>query len=98
VGDLPRTEFLPDGRGGPHVFVADPAAPLLNVDDRHHLARVLRLRDGDPMTVGDGVGRWCPARFRAEGEPEPAGDVVTVPAAESTVAVGFAHIKGGRPE
>ena len=47
------------------------------------------------MTVDDGPGRWCPALFRAGGEPEMAGDVVTVPAPELTVAVGFALIRVG---
>ena len=88
----------PDGRGGPHVFVADPSAPVLADDDRHHLALVLRLRDGDPITIGDGAGRWSPAVFRSGAEPEPTADVVEVPEAGSPVAVGFALIKGGRPE
>ncbi len=78
--------------------MVDPAAPILDADDRYHLDRVLRLRDGDPLTVGDGSGRWCPALFRAGGEPEPAGDVMTVPVPEPTVAAGFALIKGGRLE
>lgn len=90
----------PDGRGGPHAFVADLSAPLLDDADLHHLARVLRLRDGDPMTVGDGRGAWRPARFRLYPGvgPEADGEVVEVPAPERPVAVGFSLIKGGRPE
>ena len=80
------------------MFVADASAPVLIGDDRHHLTRVLRLRDGDPMTVGDGAGRWGRAVFRSDAEPESTADVVVVPEAEPTVAVGFALIKGGRPE
>ena len=95
MGDLPGTETLPDGSGGPHASVAGPAVPILAADGRHHLDRVLRLRDGDPLTVDDGAGRWCPALFRAGGEPEMAGDVVIVPAPERTVAVGFAFIRVG---
>ncbi|SVA16008.1 uncharacterized protein METZ01_LOCUS68862, partial [marine metagenome] len=57
---------------------------------------VLRLRDGDSLTVGDGLGRWRPARFGSDLRID--GEVVEVPAASRTVGVGFALIKGGRPE
>ena len=30
-----------------HVFVNDLATPQLDPDDRHHLAKVLRLREGE---------------------------------------------------
>ena len=42
---------LPDGRGGPHAYVEDLDDPVLSAEDRHHLSRVLRLRDGDALTV-----------------------------------------------
>ena len=87
---------LPDGQGGPHVYVEDLDEPALADEDRHHLARVLRLRDGDSLTVGDGLGRWRPARFGSDLRID--GEVVEVPAASRTVGVGFALIKGGRPE
>ena len=41
------TGALPDGQGGPHAYVEDLDEPALADEDRHHLARVLRLRDGD---------------------------------------------------
>ena len=86
----------PDGRGGPHVFVDDVENPVLSADDRHHLSRVLRLRDGDALTVCDAAGRWRPASF---GDRLVAsGDVVEVPPPAREVAVGFALIKSGRPE
>lgn len=80
------------------MLVADPSVPVLGDEDRHHLGRVLRLRDGDELTLGDGAGRWCPAVFREGAEPEPTGGVVVVEAPVAPVAVGFALIKGGRPE
>lgn len=89
---------LPDGRGGPHAFVADLSTLVIGQDDRRHLVRVLRLRDGQPMTLGDGVGRWCSVVFRSEGNPEQSGDVVVVPPPEPSLAVGFSLIKGDRPE
>ena len=57
---------------------------------------MLRLRDGDLLTVGDGLGRWRPARFGSDLRID--GEVVEVPAPSRTVTVGFALIKGGRPE
>ena len=59
---------------------------------------MLRLRDGDDLTLGDGAGRWCRAVYRLSEDPEPVGDVVAVPPSEPAVTVGFALIKGGRPE
>jgi len=74
----------------------DVEDPVLSADDRHHLSRVLRLRDGDAMTVCDAAGRWRPASF---GDRLVAsGDVVEVPPPAREVAVGFALIKSGRPE
>lgn len=88
--------MLPDGRGGPHAFVTDTDEPELSEGDRHHLANVLRLRTGDALTVSDGQGTWRPCTFGAV--LEPCGDPHHVPLAVRQVAVGFALIKGGRPE
>lgn len=85
-----------DARSGPHVLVSDVDAPVLAGDDRHHLERVLRLRPGDPLTVGDGAGRWRRCRF--SGGVEPVGGVVAVAAPRPVLAVGFAVLKGGRSE
>ncbi|MDP2293493.1 MAG: RsmE family RNA methyltransferase [Actinomycetota bacterium] len=41
-----------------HVFVQSVAAPELSSDDAHHLFRVMRLRDGEVVTVSDGAGQW----------------------------------------
>ena len=91
AGDPP-----PDGSHGPHVLVADVDVPRLADDDRHHLERVLRLRAGDPLTVGDGRGHWRPCRLGAD--PEPVGEVRFVAPSQPAVGVGFALVKGGRPE
>lgn len=88
-----------DGSQGPHMLVDDVDHPTLSADDRHHLERVLRVRPGDPLTVGDGAGRWRTCRLGGEGEdPDLVGPVVTEPRPEPPVAVGFALIKGGRAE
>ena len=85
----------PTGDGGPHVFVSSLDALDVADDDAHHLRRVLRLRDGDPLTASDGAGRWRAARF---GSPlEPAGEIVTVQPPVPEIAVGFVVPKGDRP-
>ena len=78
------------------MLVDDVYAPELAGEDRHHLERVLRLRSRDPLTVGDGAGRWRPCRFG--NRVEPVGDVVSVAAPSPELAVGFAVLKGGRSE
>jgi 16S rRNA (uracil1498-N3)-methyltransferase len=80
---------------GPHVFVASLETPVLDEADRHHLAKSLRLRDGDPLTLSDGAGSWCTARF---------GDALEVTgapvraAASAPTSLAFALTKSGKPE
>lgn len=56
-----------------HVFVASVEHPVLDDDDAHHLLRVLRLRDGERVSVSDGDGRWRLTAL-AGGELEPLGE------------------------
>lgn len=87
---------MSDRGSGPHVFVDDLDHPVLGGDDRHHLTRSLRLRAGAPLTISDGRGRWRTARF---GDVvEPVGEVRLEPEPERSVVVGFAPVKGQRPE
>jgi 16S rRNA (uracil1498-N3)-methyltransferase len=79
-----------------HVFVDDLARPVLAADDRHHLERVLRLRAGETVTVSDGRGAWCTARFGPQ--LEPTGEVGQVGRPDPLVTVAFAVPKGDRPE
>lgn len=99
-------------RAAAHVFVPDLEHPVLDEDDAHHLARVLRLRAGEPVTVSDGAGAWRLGRFvggRAgrergggAGGPgavvEPDGPLQWEAAPAPTVTVAFAPTKGDRPE
>ncbi len=43
-----------------HLLIDEPLADVVEVGgaDGHHLARVRRLRVGERVTVGDGVGAW----------------------------------------
>jgi 16S rRNA (uracil1498-N3)-methyltransferase len=81
---------------GPLAFVDDLDHPTLTPADRHHLERAARLRDGAPLTVADGLGRFRPCRFGPVLAVE--GDVVEVPAPDPPITVCFALIKGERPE
>jgi 16S rRNA (uracil1498-N3)-methyltransferase len=81
---------------GPHAFVTDLDRPALAAEDRHHLARVLRVREGDALTVADGAGRWRACRFGPE--LEVAGPIVVDPEPAPSVTIAFALVKGERPE
>ena len=89
----------PADHAGPMVFVTDLAAPVLADDDVHHLRRVLRVRPGDALTLGDGAGGWCRARL---GDLE--GGLIDLDAPRATPLVGpaltvaFALVKGDKPE
>ncbi len=48
-----------------HLFVSSVDAPDPSPDDMHHLFRVLRLRDGEVVTVSDGRGGWRTTIARA---------------------------------
>lgn len=84
------------GGTAPHVRVADLDHPELRPDDRHHLARVRRLRNGDPLTVTDGAGRWRWCAF--DDVLGIVGDVMIDPAPTPRLTVAFALVKGQKPE
>lgn len=88
----------PADHPGPFVLVDDVEVPTLGEGDHHHLVRVLRVRAGDAMTVGDGRGRWRTAALAADGGVEPTGEPVVTPAVEPPLAIGFALVKGDKPE
>jgi 16S rRNA (uracil1498-N3)-methyltransferase len=85
-------------RAAAHAFVADLAVPELNGDDLHHLERVLRLRPGERVTVSDGQGGLLACRFRAGATLEVDGDAVFEERPQPAITVGFAVVKGERPE
>jgi 16S rRNA (uracil1498-N3)-methyltransferase len=81
---------------GPFVFVDDIDRPELADNDRHHLSRALRVRDGEEMVVSDGRGRWRAARFGSAIEIE--GEILEDPLPVPAITVVFAPVKGDRPE
>ena len=84
-------------RSAAHVLVDDLAAPVPSPDAMHHLLRVLRLRDGEPVTITDGRGGWRACVVAGAGiEPVDGVKSVTRPTPELTIAV--APPKGDRLE
>ena len=47
-------------RSAAHMLTPDINDPLLSDDALHHLNRVLRLREGESVTVTNGNGEWRP--------------------------------------
>jgi len=84
--------------GAAHVFVDDIEAPALAADDAHHLARVLRLRAGEEVTVTDGRGGWRLCAFAEGARLETIGAVERVSPPPVAVTVAFALTKGDKPE
>lgn len=84
-------------RAAAHVLVDDVDAPALEDRAGHHLFRVLRIRDGEIVTVTDGAGHWreCRAAGRAI---EPVADRAFVERRPDTITVAFAIPKQDRPE
>jgi 16S rRNA (uracil1498-N3)-methyltransferase len=82
---------------GPLVYVGRLDDIVLADDDRHHLGRVRRLRDGEPLIVADGTGGWRSAAWRSVGEPEPTGPIEAEPLGPS-VGIAFAPVKAEKPE
>ena len=107
VRGRPRERWPADVPASAHLFV-DPAAgeglgDVLEVggEDGHHLARVLRLRAGETVTVADGSGTWRPYRVGAVGPVvrlEAAAGPEREPVAAPRLAVAFALTKGEKPE
>jgi 16S rRNA (uracil1498-N3)-methyltransferase len=92
------------------VYVEDLENPRITEQDAHHLARVLRLRDGEEVIVADGDGSWRPCVLGSNGGSEtvprrgkplevtlaPNGPVVYEAAPLRPVVIGFAIQKGDR--
>ncbi|MGH9047273.1 MAG: RsmE family RNA methyltransferase [Acidimicrobiales bacterium] len=79
------------------VFVDDPGSPDLGADDAHHLSRVLRLEKGELVIAADGRGTSVLCRYVGTGL-EPTATAEFVARRTPSITVGFAPVKGDRPE
>lgn len=92
---------FPATRVAAHVIVESlaPAGRLeLGPEDAHHLASVLRLRPGEAVGATDGRGGYVQCRYAGPGLLEPEGPAEAEPARSPALTVGFAPVKGDRPE
>lgn len=79
-----------------HVFVADLEVPMLESDDDHHLRRVLRLRNGEPVSCSDGDGRWRMCQW--DDGLRPMGPIERIERPGPALAVAVAPVKGDRTD
>jgi 16S rRNA (uracil1498-N3)-methyltransferase len=84
-------------RSTAHVFVGSLAQLVLTDDDLHHLAKVLRMRNGESVTACDGRGSWIPCTWQ-DGELRPAGEVRVESADAPRLAVAIVPVKGDRTD
>jgi 16S rRNA (uracil1498-N3)-methyltransferase len=70
---------------------------VLDDQTEHHLRRVLRLRDGEAITITDGAGGWRRATYTHE-RVEPDGDVVVEPPPGPPLTLAVAPPKGERAQ
>jgi 16S rRNA (uracil1498-N3)-methyltransferase len=80
-----------------HLVVDDPASPELTDDAAHHLFRVLRVREGESVTITDGHGCWRSMRVAGDGL-EPTREVRIERERADPVTIGVAIPKRDRPE
>jgi 16S rRNA (uracil1498-N3)-methyltransferase len=78
------------------AFVADLERPELEEGDAHHLQRVLRLKQGQPIAVSDGTGSWRICGL--DEELTVASEVTVEPVASPELTVGFSIPKVEKPE
>jgi 16S rRNA (uracil1498-N3)-methyltransferase len=87
-----------------HVLVtpdqlAATGVVVIDSDIEHHLRRVLRLRDGESVSVTDGAGRWLLTRVVITGSVirlEPTSDLVAESARPRPITIAVAMPKGDR--
>ena len=84
-------------RAAAHVLVDDVTAPVLDDDQLHHVFRVLRVREGDVVTITDGAGQWRECRATGTGI-EPVAEAASLARRAEPITIGFAIPKQDRPE
>lgn len=86
-------------RAAAQVLVDDLTSPTLADADAHHLARVLRLRDGEDVVACDGSGGWRRCSWRtASGTVEAVGEIERDDEPAWLATVWLPALKGERSE
>ncbi len=79
------------------MLVDDIEVPALSDAESHHVFRVLRVRNGETVTVTDGVGRWRTCVV-TDGVLSPTGEIRLEARRATPLTVAFAIPKQDRPE
>ena len=85
-------------RAAAHAFVIDVNAPFLNDDDFHHLAKVLRLRSGESVSVSDGRGSWRICTYEMSAALATGDSVVHIETNLRSLTVAFSVTKNDKPD
>ena len=85
-------------RAAAHAFVIDVNAPFLNDDDFHHLAKVLRLRSGESVSVSDGRGSWRICTYEMSAALAIDDSVVHIETNLRSLTVAFSVTKNDKPD
>lgn len=81
------------------MFVADVHQPRLEPHDHHHVARVLRVRPGETVTVCDGRGSWRTCVLTSAGDLEASDDEIVVEQqSRPPITIAFGLTKSDKPE
>ena len=80
------------------MIVSDLDDPKLDPADAHHLDKVLRLHRGEAVGATDGRGGYLPCVYQGSGVLRPDGPVAHEAPRTPTLTVGFAPVKGDRPD
>ncbi len=85
-------------RAAAHAFVVDVNVPFLNDDDFHHLAKVLRLRSGESVSVSDGRGSWRICTYEMSAALGIDDSVVHIETNLRSLTVAFSVTKNDKPD
>jgi 16S rRNA (uracil1498-N3)-methyltransferase len=85
-------------RAAAHAFVIDINAPFLNDDDFHHLAKVLRLRSGETVSVSDGRGSWRICKYEMSAALPTEESIVHSETNSRSLTVAFSVTKNDKPD
>lgn len=81
-----------------HLFREDITGEIGLDDDTNHVEKVLRVRDGESITVSDGRGRWRVLRYVSSGGLRHDSEIYVETRAPRETCVAFAPVKGDRTE
>lgn len=95
---IDRSGLLRRARATAQVQVDDLDLLELSDEDHQHLARVLRLREGEAVIATDGAGSWRECAWRAGGQLAAVQERQFEARPHPEIAVGFSIPKGDRPE